>query len=73
MISAIGQVRKSKVEIKNDTEVTESLLREGKPDYVILATGGQKVMPPVTGIDQPFVCIVLPEFINDFLKFYARR
>jgi 2,4-dienoyl-CoA reductase-like NADH-dependent reductase (Old Yellow Enzyme family)/thioredoxin reductase len=52
----IGQVRKSKVEIKNDTEVTESLLREGKPDYVILATGGQKVIPPVAGIDQPFVC-----------------
>jgi 2,4-dienoyl-CoA reductase-like NADH-dependent reductase (Old Yellow Enzyme family)/thioredoxin reductase len=52
----IGQVKKTKVVIKNDTEVTESLLREGKPDFVILASGGQKIVPPIAGIDKAFVC-----------------
>jgi 2,4-dienoyl-CoA reductase-like NADH-dependent reductase (Old Yellow Enzyme family)/thioredoxin reductase len=52
----IGQVQNSRVEIRKGIEVTESLLREGNPDLVILATGGRKIVPPVTGIDQPFVC-----------------
>jgi NADPH-dependent 2,4-dienoyl-CoA reductase/sulfur reductase-like enzyme len=52
----IGQIKKSNVEIKNDTEVNEALLREGKPDHVILATGGQKIVPPIAGIDKSFVC-----------------
>ena len=52
----IGQVRKSKVEIKKETEVTEALLAEGKPDFVIVATGGEKLVPPIAGIDKPFVC-----------------
>ena len=52
----IDQIRKTKVEIKTDTEVTESLLREGKPDFVILAAGGEKIVPPVAGIDNACVC-----------------
>ncbi|MRR17801.1 MAG: NADH:flavin oxidoreductase [Deltaproteobacteria bacterium] len=52
----IAQVRKSPVEIKEGTEVTEALLTEGKPDYVIVATGGEKLVPPIAGIDLPFVC-----------------
>ncbi len=52
----IGQVRKSRVQIKEATEVTEALLKEGKPDYVIVATGGEKLVPPVAGLDKPFVC-----------------
>lgn len=52
----IGQIDKSKVAIRKDTEVTEALLIDGKPDYVIVATGGQKIVPPITGIDQSFVC-----------------
>ncbi|HPL97546.1 MAG: FAD-dependent oxidoreductase [Smithellaceae bacterium] len=52
----IGQVEKSGIEIRKDTEVTEELLLKGKPDYVIVATGGEKLVPPITGIDKPFVC-----------------
>jgi 2,4-dienoyl-CoA reductase-like NADH-dependent reductase (Old Yellow Enzyme family)/thioredoxin reductase len=52
----IRQLRKANIVIKNDTEVTESILREGTPDFVILATGGQKIVPPIPGIDKPFVC-----------------
>jgi 2,4-dienoyl-CoA reductase-like NADH-dependent reductase (Old Yellow Enzyme family)/thioredoxin reductase len=52
----IGQVEKSKVEIKKETEVTEALLKAGKPDFVIVATGGEKIIPPIAGMDKPFVC-----------------
>ena len=51
-----GQVEKSKVTIKRETEVTEALLADGKPDFVIVATGGEKLVPPIAGIDKPFVC-----------------
>ena len=52
----IGQVKKTGVTIKEETEVHEALLREGKPDFVILATGGEKLVPPIPGIDKAFVC-----------------
>jgi 2,4-dienoyl-CoA reductase-like NADH-dependent reductase (Old Yellow Enzyme family)/thioredoxin reductase len=51
----IDQVRKSKVTIKNGTVVTESLLREKSPAFVILATGGEKIIPPIPGSDKPHV------------------
>lgn len=51
-----GQVEKSNVTIKKETEVTEGLLKDGKPDFVIVATGGEKIIPAIAGIDKPFVC-----------------
>jgi len=42
--------------IKENTAVTEALLKEGQPEQVILATGGQKIIPDIPGIDQPQVC-----------------
>lgn len=51
----IGQVERSKVEVITETEVTESVLAKGKPDFVIVATGGEKLVPPISGIDKPFV------------------
>lgn len=52
----IGQVEKSQVDVRKETEVTEALLKDGKPDFVIVATGGEKLVPPIAGIDLPFVC-----------------
>ncbi|MFO7569684.1 MAG: FAD-dependent oxidoreductase [Smithellaceae bacterium] len=52
----IGQIESSGVTIKKETDVTEALLKDGKPDYVIVATGGEKLVPPIVGIDKPFVC-----------------
>ncbi|HLZ18867.1 MAG TPA: FAD-dependent oxidoreductase, partial [Smithellaceae bacterium] len=52
----IGQIKKTGVTIKNETDVNETILREGKPDFVILATGGEKIVPPIPGIDREFVC-----------------
>jgi len=52
----IGQVRKTGVTIKSETEVDEALLKEVKPDVVFLATGGEKLVPAIPGIDGANVC-----------------
>ncbi len=52
----IDQVKKSKVTIKNGTTVTESLLRENRPGFVILAAGGEKIIPPIPGSNKAQVC-----------------
>jgi NADPH-dependent 2,4-dienoyl-CoA reductase/sulfur reductase-like enzyme len=52
----IDQVRKEGVTIRTGTKVTESMVREGKPGAVILAGGGEKIVPRIPGIDRPHVC-----------------
>jgi 2,4-dienoyl-CoA reductase-like NADH-dependent reductase (Old Yellow Enzyme family)/thioredoxin reductase len=51
----IKQVETSGVSIQKATTVTDAMLAEGKPEAVILATGGEKIVPPITGIDSPHV------------------
>ncbi|MCJ7547682.1 MAG: FAD-dependent oxidoreductase [Deltaproteobacteria bacterium] len=52
----IKQVQGAGVTIKAGTEVTEAMLRTEKPEYVILATGGEKIIPQIAGIDCPHIC-----------------
>lgn len=52
----IEQIRKAGITIKNSTAVTEAMLKDGRPQYVILATGGQKITPEIAGIDKKQVC-----------------
>ncbi len=52
----IKQVRRAGVTVRTETTVTEDMLREGKPDKVILATGGVKIIPKIAGIDHSHVC-----------------
>lgn len=49
------QVRKAKVEIRLQTPVTRALLETHRPQKVILATGGEKIIPAVEGINLPHV------------------
>jgi 2,4-dienoyl-CoA reductase-like NADH-dependent reductase (Old Yellow Enzyme family)/thioredoxin reductase len=51
-----AQVKKMGVVLQTGTEVTESMLSEGNPDAVILASGGKQVKPDIPGIDLPLVC-----------------
>ncbi|MBN1654328.1 MAG: FAD-dependent oxidoreductase [Deltaproteobacteria bacterium] len=51
----IRQVQQSGVEIQTGVTVTEALLAEGKPDAVILATGGEKITPEIAGVELPLV------------------
>jgi 2,4-dienoyl-CoA reductase-like NADH-dependent reductase (Old Yellow Enzyme family)/thioredoxin reductase len=52
----IRQVKGAGITIKTGTEVTDAMLREEKPEYVILATGGEKIIPKIAGIDCPHIC-----------------
>jgi 2,4-dienoyl-CoA reductase-like NADH-dependent reductase (Old Yellow Enzyme family)/thioredoxin reductase len=52
----IRQVKAKGVEIRTETQVTDRLLEQGNPDAVILATGGEKIVPSVSGLDRPMVC-----------------
>ncbi|MBW2061077.1 MAG: FAD-dependent oxidoreductase [Deltaproteobacteria bacterium] len=51
----ISQVEKAGVEIKTGTQVTAEMIQEENPEAVILASGGQKIVPPIKGIDLPMV------------------
>ena len=44
------------VSLRTGVEVTDRMIEEGTPDVVIVATGGEKIMPAIPGIDLPIVC-----------------
>jgi 2,4-dienoyl-CoA reductase-like NADH-dependent reductase (Old Yellow Enzyme family)/thioredoxin reductase len=52
----ITQVEKIGVEIKTGQTVTAETIDKMAPDAVILAAGGDKIIPALDGIDQPLVC-----------------
>ena len=47
--------RTPNLELRLNTKVTEELIRAEQPDVVILACGAQPIIPPIPGIDRPFV------------------
>ncbi len=47
----VNQVRKSDIRVLMNTEATPELLRNLKPDAVILAVGSDYVVPPIRGIE----------------------
>jgi 2,4-dienoyl-CoA reductase-like NADH-dependent reductase (Old Yellow Enzyme family)/thioredoxin reductase len=52
----IAQVHAIGVEIKTHMPVTEKMLDEQQPEAVILATGAERIIPPIPGIELPLVC-----------------
>jgi 2,4-dienoyl-CoA reductase-like NADH-dependent reductase (Old Yellow Enzyme family)/thioredoxin reductase len=52
----IRQVEKKGVEIKTNSRVTDEMLEKGDAEAVILATGGESIVPDIEGLDQPMVC-----------------
>ncbi|MBW2091267.1 MAG: FAD-dependent oxidoreductase [Deltaproteobacteria bacterium] len=55
----ITQVEKIGVEIKTGIQVTAEMIEGGNPETVILAAGGEKIVPEIEGIDLPMVVDVL--------------
>jgi 2,4-dienoyl-CoA reductase-like NADH-dependent reductase (Old Yellow Enzyme family)/thioredoxin reductase len=49
------QATKQGVKIRTSTRVTETLLRDQRPEAVILATGGEKIVPTMEGMNLPLV------------------
>lgn len=52
----VSEVRHKKVDIKLNMKVTASLIEQEKPEAVIIAWGGEKIIPQIPGIDRPIVC-----------------
>ena len=50
------QVEKAGVDIRLNTEVTDEILESGAAEAVILAVGGDKIVPPIPGVDEAIVC-----------------
>jgi 2,4-dienoyl-CoA reductase-like NADH-dependent reductase (Old Yellow Enzyme family)/thioredoxin reductase len=50
------QAKKMGVAVRTNTEVTEGMISEGTPEVVILASGGERINPDISGIDLPHVC-----------------
>ena len=51
----MDQAKQSSVEFRMKTEATPEMVRELKPDYLIVAVGSQPKNPPVKGLDLPHV------------------
>jgi pyruvate/2-oxoglutarate dehydrogenase complex dihydrolipoamide dehydrogenase (E3) component len=49
------QLAKAEVEVRLNTEVTEAIVAEQRPDVAIVATGGEPLVPDIPGIDGPRV------------------
>lgn len=49
------QVEKAGVRVELNTEVTPELIERMKPDAVVVATGGECLIPPIPGVDGPKV------------------
>jgi 2,4-dienoyl-CoA reductase-like NADH-dependent reductase (Old Yellow Enzyme family)/thioredoxin reductase len=50
-----AQVKKMGVSVQTETPVTHRMMKEGNPEAVIIAVGGEKVIPAIDGIDLPLV------------------
>lgn len=50
-----GQLRQSTVDIRLNTEVTPELVRQLKPDAVVIAVGANRGLPDIPGIHLPHV------------------
>ena len=50
-----AQAGKMGVNLHSGVEVTEKMIQEGNPEAVILAAGGEKIIPDIPGIDLPHV------------------
>ncbi|MBN2283911.1 MAG: FAD-dependent oxidoreductase [Deltaproteobacteria bacterium] len=55
----VEQAKGKGVEIRTATSVTGDMLREHRPGMVILACGGEPIIPVIPGIDREHVCTAL--------------
>ena len=48
----VVQIEKAGVRVELNQEVTAQLIEERKPDVVVVATGGESLVPPIPGLDK---------------------
>ncbi len=59
------QLQDLAVEVKLETEVTESLISRENPDAVIIATGSNPAVPDIPGIRNPNVCTCIDLLLGE--------
>lgn len=47
--------REKNIDLRLDTEVNEELIKQEKPDVVMVACGSEPIIPPIPGLDKPMV------------------
>jgi len=52
----VNQIKKMGVAIRTGVRIGAELIEKESPEVVILATGGEKIIPDIPGIDLPHVC-----------------
>ena len=69
------QLPKLGVQIKQGEEVTPSLIKQIKPDVLILATGGAYAIPEIPGTDKPIVVNLgdLSRKLKRYLRFFSPK
>ena len=63
---------KAGVEIRCGVSVDEAMLKELKPYAVLLATGGQPIVPKIEGLDKDHVCTVV-DVLNGTVDLTGKR
>lgn len=51
----LRQIENSKVDVRTGVEATPELVRELRPDALVIAVGATEVVPPIVGLDLPHV------------------
>lgn len=51
----LRQVKNSAVDVRTGVEATPDLVRELRPDALVVAVGATEFVPPIVGLDQPHV------------------
>jgi 2,4-dienoyl-CoA reductase (NADPH2) len=70
-----GQLEKLGVKTELGKEVDSAFIKKLKPDVVIVATGGELVVPRITGIDHKHVITTpaLHQMVKPYLKFFGPK
>ncbi len=50
------ELEKLGVNVHLNSEVTEEMIKKQNPDYIIVATGGDPIVPRIKGVDKGHVC-----------------
>jgi 2-enoate reductase len=59
-----GELADSGAEVRLNTEVTPELVRQERPDALVVALGADPIMPPIPGIDSPNVMSAVQAFLR---------
>lgn len=61
----ISQINKTSVDVRLNTEATPELVKQEKPDAIIIAVGGEEAIPPIPGLERPEAMVGTKAILNE--------